>query len=70
MKATVLRAAGDVEVVNAPDPIIQEPTDAIVHITAAAICGSDLHPTVPRRPGRRNGSDTSSSASLLRSAAQ
>lgn len=26
-----------------PDPVIQEPTDAIVRITSTAICGSDLH---------------------------
>lgn len=26
-----------------PDPVIQEPTDAIVRITSSAICGSDLH---------------------------
>jgi threonine dehydrogenase-like Zn-dependent dehydrogenase len=26
-----------------PDPLIQEPTDAIVRITSTAICGSDLH---------------------------
>jgi len=28
---------------NVPDPIIQEPTDAIIRITSTAICGSDLH---------------------------
>ncbi|HEX2729451.1 MAG TPA: alcohol dehydrogenase catalytic domain-containing protein, partial [Rubrobacteraceae bacterium] len=28
---------------NVPDPIIQQPTDAIVRITSTAICGSDLH---------------------------
>jgi threonine dehydrogenase-like Zn-dependent dehydrogenase len=33
----------DVRVDNVPDPIIQEPTDAIVRITSTAICGSDLH---------------------------
>ena len=29
--------------VEVPDPVIQEPTDAIVRITSSAICGSDLH---------------------------
>lgn len=32
-----------VEVTDVPDPVIQEPTDAIVRITSTAICGSDLH---------------------------
>ena len=36
--------AGDVRVEGVPDPAIQEPTDAIVRILRAAICGSDLHP--------------------------
>jgi len=42
MKATVYYAAGDVRVENVPDPVIVEPTDAIVRITHACICGSDL----------------------------
>jgi hypothetical protein len=33
----------DVRVDEVPDPVIQEPTDAIVRITSTAICGSDLH---------------------------
>ncbi|MWV58647.1 alcohol dehydrogenase catalytic domain-containing protein [Rathayibacter sp. VKM Ac-2754] len=36
--------AGDVRVETVPDPIIQQPTDAIVRVTRACICGSDLHP--------------------------
>ena len=42
MKATVYYAPGDVRVENVPDPTIQQPTDAIVKITHACICGSDL----------------------------
>jgi threonine dehydrogenase-like Zn-dependent dehydrogenase len=42
MKATVYHAAGDVRVENVPDPRILEPTDAIVRVTHACICGSDL----------------------------
>jgi len=42
MKATVYYAAGDVRVENVPDPVIVDPTDAIVRITHACICGSDL----------------------------
>ena len=43
MKAVVWHGKEDLRVDNVPDPIIQEPTDAIVRITSTAICGSDLH---------------------------
>jgi threonine dehydrogenase-like Zn-dependent dehydrogenase len=33
----------DVRVDSVPDPVLREPTDAIVRITSTAICGSDLH---------------------------
>lgn len=36
--------AGDVRVEEAPDPTLQERTDAIVRVTLACVCGSDLHP--------------------------
>jgi threonine dehydrogenase-like Zn-dependent dehydrogenase len=42
MKATVYYAPGDVRVETVPDSTIQQPTDAIVRITHACICGSDL----------------------------
>ena len=42
MKATVYYAPGDVRVETVPDSTIQQPTDAIVKITHACICGSDL----------------------------
>ncbi len=42
MRATVFHAPGDVRVENVPDPQIKQPTDAIVKITHAYICGSDL----------------------------
>ena len=44
MKATVMFAAGDVRIQDVPDPSIIEPTDAIVRVTSACICGSDLWP--------------------------
>ena len=44
MRATLMYAAGDVRVEDVPDPIIKEPADALVHVTAACVCGSDLHP--------------------------
>ncbi len=43
MKAVVYRGKKDVAVEDVPDPRIEMPTDAIVRITTAAICGSDLH---------------------------
>jgi threonine dehydrogenase-like Zn-dependent dehydrogenase len=36
--------AGDVRVETVPDPGLIEPTDAVVRVTSAAICGSDLWP--------------------------
>lgn len=43
MKAVVFRGIGDIRIENVPDPRIQQPTDAVIRITAAAICGTDLH---------------------------
>ena len=43
MKAICWHGKEDMRLDNVPDPTIQEPTDAIVKITATAICGSDLH---------------------------
>ena len=43
MKALTWHGKRDVRVDTVPDPIIQEPTDAIVRVTTTAICGSDLH---------------------------
>src|SRR5207248_5762650 len=44
MRATVMYGAGDVRIVNVPDAKIIEPTDAVVTVTRACICGSDLWP--------------------------
>jgi len=43
MKALVWHKTHDVRVERVPDPTILNPRDAIVKITATAICGSDLH---------------------------
>jgi threonine dehydrogenase-like Zn-dependent dehydrogenase len=43
MKAVVYHGVGDIRVDDVPEPTIQEPNDAIVRITASAICGTDLH---------------------------
>jgi threonine dehydrogenase-like Zn-dependent dehydrogenase len=42
MKASVFYGAGDVRVETVPDPKIVDPGDAIVRVTHACICGSDL----------------------------
>jgi len=44
MRAAVMYGAGDVRVEDRPDPKIHQPTDAVVRVSRAAICGSDLHP--------------------------
>jgi threonine dehydrogenase-like Zn-dependent dehydrogenase len=44
MRATLIYGAGDVRVEQVPDPVLKQPTDALVRVTAACICGSDLHP--------------------------
>jgi threonine dehydrogenase-like Zn-dependent dehydrogenase len=44
MRATVMYEVGDVRIENVPDPEIQAPTDAIIRITRACICGSDPCP--------------------------
>jgi threonine dehydrogenase-like Zn-dependent dehydrogenase len=43
MKALVFHDIGDIRLDDVPEPVIQEPTDAIVRLTASAICGTDLH---------------------------
>src|SRR4051794_26351145 len=43
MRALCWHGKEDVRVDNVPDPKIIDPRDAIVRITATAICGSDLH---------------------------
>ena len=44
MRATLIYGAGDVRVEEVPDPVLKQPTDALVRVTTACICGSDLHP--------------------------
>jgi threonine dehydrogenase-like Zn-dependent dehydrogenase len=58
MRATVMFGAGDVRIENVPDARLVEPTDAVVRVSRAAICGSDLWPyaTLERtETGRRMG---------------
>ncbi len=58
MRATVMFEAGDVRIETVPDARPIEPTDAVVVVTRAAICGSDLWPyktMEPSETGRRMG---------------
>jgi threonine dehydrogenase-like Zn-dependent dehydrogenase len=50
MRATVMHAAGDVRIEDVSDPTLLEPTDAIVRVTRACICGSDLWPYASMQP--------------------
>ncbi len=43
MKAVTWHGKRDVRIDEVPDPVIEEPTDAIIRVTSTAICGSDLH---------------------------
>jgi threonine dehydrogenase-like Zn-dependent dehydrogenase len=58
MKATVYHGTRDVRLETVADPVLREPTDAIVRITRAAICGSDLwfyRGVTQWQPGDRTG---------------
>src|SRR3712207_1987435 len=58
MRATVMYAAGDVRIDEVPDARVGEPTDAVLRVTRACICGSDLWPYKSMEPepeGRRMG---------------
>src|SRR5262249_29686405 len=43
MKALVYHGPGNRAWEEVPDPVIREPTDAIVRIESSTICGTDLH---------------------------
>ena len=57
MRATVMPRAGEVRIDNVPDASIIEPTDAVIRVTRACICGSDLWPYNggPNVPNQRMG---------------
>jgi threonine dehydrogenase-like Zn-dependent dehydrogenase len=44
MRATYMYGAGDVRTIDVREPTIQNPTDALVRVVRACVCGSDLHP--------------------------
>jgi threonine dehydrogenase-like Zn-dependent dehydrogenase len=55
MRALTYHGARDVRVENVPDPVIRQPDDIILRVTATAICGSDLHLYRGKIPGLENG---------------
>jgi threonine dehydrogenase-like Zn-dependent dehydrogenase len=55
MKAVVFHAIGDIRLEDVREPKIQEPTDAVVRLTASAICGTDLHLIRGTLPGMKKG---------------
>ena len=55
MRAVRLMGPEDVQVVEAPDPKLQQPTDAIVRVSHTALCGADLLPFHGWTPGFENG---------------
>jgi threonine dehydrogenase-like Zn-dependent dehydrogenase len=44
MRAALMYAPRDVRVEDRPEPTIQQPTDAVLRVPAACVCGSDLWP--------------------------
>lgn len=58
MRATTIHAPYDMRVEDVPEPVVQLPTDAVLRVLRACICGSDLwayRGEAARRPGQRIG---------------
>lgn len=58
MRATTIHAPFDMRVEEVPDARVQEPTDVVVRVVRACICGSDLwayRGEAERQPGQRIG---------------
>ncbi|MFF9500240.1 zinc-dependent alcohol dehydrogenase family protein [Streptomyces sp. NPDC014656] len=58
MRATTIHAPFDMRVEEVPDPVVQDPTDVVVRVLRACICGSDLwayRGESARQPGQRIG---------------
>ncbi len=55
MKAVVFHGIGDIRLDDVPEPKLKDDTDAIVRITASAICGTDLHFVRGTMPGVKKG---------------
>ncbi|RTL67802.1 MAG: glutathione-dependent formaldehyde dehydrogenase [Pseudonocardiaceae bacterium] len=55
MKAVVWNGPGDIALTDVDDPAPTEGGDAVVRLTASAICGTDLHMVRGTMPGMREG---------------
>lgn len=58
MRAAIYREPFVIEVVDRPDPVVKQATDAVVRVTASCVCGSDLwyyRGLSPRQPGQAIG---------------
>ncbi|HEX6342640.1 zinc-binding dehydrogenase [Umezawaea sp.] len=58
MRATTIHGPGDIRVEDVPDAALAEPTDAVVRVELACVCGSDLwayRGVSERQPGQRIG---------------
>jgi len=55
MKALTWHGKSDIRCESVPDPKIEQPRDAIIRVTACAICGSDLHIFNGVMPGMEGG---------------
>ena len=55
MKAVVFHGVGDIRLDDVPEPRLKDATDAIVRLTASAICGTDLHLIRGTMPGMKPG---------------
>src|SRR6185436_15077711 len=50
VRATLIHGPRDIRLEEVPDPTVQLPTDALVRVVAACVCGSDLWPYRGVRP--------------------
>jgi len=55
MKAVVFHGVGDIRLDTVKEPSIKDDFDAIVRLTASAICGTDLHFVRGTVPGMQEG---------------
>ena len=55
MKALTYHGSKDVRVETVPDPVLTEPDDILLRVTATAICGSDLHIYRGKIPAMKTG---------------
>jgi len=55
MKAVTWQDRRTMSVEEVPDPVLKEPSDAIIRITSTGLCGSDLHLYEPLTPFMRQG---------------